>query len=203
MRIFITGTDTNIGKTIISSWLCLHTGYGYFKPIQTGASEGTDSQIVAGLSDTQIYQESYLYKDLSSPHLAASLENQEIDIAKINIPKVRNLIIEGAGGLLVPINKDYLMIDLIKDFSTPVIIIARSGLGTINHTLLSLEALKTRNITTLGVIMNGEISQSNADAIEFYGKTKILAYFTFMDHINKNNLKKIPLSQNLQKIFGI
>ena len=203
MRIFITGTDTNIGKTIISSWLCLHTGYGYFKPIQTGASEGTDSQIVAGLSDTQIYQESYLYKDLSSPHLAASLENQEIDIAKINFPKVRDLIIEGAGGLLVPINKDYLMIDLIKDFSTPVIIIARSGLGTINHTLLSLEALKIRNITTLGVIMNGEINQSNADAIEFYGKTKILAKFPFMDHINKNNLKKIPLSQNLQKIFGI
>ena len=203
MHIFITGTDTNIGKTLISSWLCLHTGYGYFKPIQTGTSEGTDSQIVAGLTDAQIYQESYLYKDLSSPHLAASLENQEIDIAKINFPKAQNLIIEGAGGLLVPINKDYLMIDLIKYFSIPVIIVARSSLGTINHTLLSLEVLQTRNITTLGVIMTGELNQPNADAIEYYGKTKVLAQFPFISSINKDNLKKIPLSQNLQKIFGI
>ncbi|GFQ99996.1 ATP-dependent dethiobiotin synthetase BioD [Trichonephila clavata] len=141
MQIFVTGTDTDVGKTTISSWLCLHTGYSYFKPIQTGSTLGTDSHQMSNLTNANVYKENFVYKRPLSPHLAASLENDSINIDRINLPKTHNLIIEGAGGVLVPINKTTLMVDLIKKLAISTILVARSTLGTINHTLLSLEAL--------------------------------------------------------------
>ena len=170
MQIFITGTDTNIGKTLVSSWLCLHTRYDYFKPLQTGSSEGKDSEVVAQLAGPKIHAESYVYKAPLAPAAAAALEKQSIDIHTIKLPDVPHLIVEGAGGLMVPINPHTLMIDLIKLFSIPVILVARSSLGTINHTLLSLEALRARNVEVLGVITSGLFNHPNCDAIEFYGK---------------------------------
>jgi dethiobiotin synthetase len=202
MQIFITGTGTNIGKTLVCSWLCLHTGYAYFKPIQTGTTEGTDSNLVSKLAGTRIYKEAYRYKAPLSPHLAASLVNEEIDITKIMLPATKNLIVEGAGGLLVPVNKKYFIIDLIKQFSIPVILVANTNLGTINHTLLSLEALKARDIKILGVICSGTLNQDNIDAIEFYGNTKVLACLPFQDCINKDRLRRIPLTASLQQLFG-
>lgn len=205
MHIFITGTDTDIGKTIISSWLCLHTGFAYFKPIQTGCINGTDRGTVQQLSSSQIYhQESLLYKAPLSPHLAANLENKEIDIRDIKIPKNNNLIIEGAGGVLVPINKHLLMIDLIKKINAPVILVSRSTLGTLNHTLLSLEALRSRNITILGVILNNTSNQDlkyNLKAIEWYGKTTVLAHIPKLTTINKSSLLKIALPKQLKTIL--
>ncbi|MGI9215265.1 MAG: dethiobiotin synthase [Gammaproteobacteria bacterium] len=204
MQVFISGTDTNIGKTIISAWLCLHTKYAYFKPIQTGSLEQLDSKVVSDLStDIQIYPEIYLYKTPISPHLAAILEKQEIDIAKIKLPDHKNLIIEGAGGLLVPLNKKYFIIDLIFYLDIPVILVASSRLGTINHTLLSLKELKRRNINTLGVIINGEPNQDIVDAIEYYGNVKVLAQFPMINGIiDKDILNQIPLSYNLNFIFN-
>lgn len=117
MRVFITGTDTNIGKTLISSWLCLHTNHTYFKPIQTGSLDETDSKIVSSISKCKTYKEIYLYKHPLSPHLAAYLENEIIDIKKINLPDSEKLIVEGAGGVLVPLNKNDYMIDLIEYLS--------------------------------------------------------------------------------------
>lgn len=203
MQVFITGTDTNIGKTLISSWLCLHTGYEYFKPIQTGGYEHTDSRTISHITDNKIHKEVYLYQEPLSPHLAAMLENEEIDISKIKLPKTKDLIVEGAGGLLVPINRNYLMIDLIKLFSIPVILVASSELGTINHTLLSLEALRSRDIEILGCIVSGKLNQYNCDAIEYYGATKILIQFPYLSEINKEILSKIPLTQDLQQIFRV
>jgi dethiobiotin synthetase len=205
MQIFIAGTDTNIGKTIVSSWLCLHTGYSYFKPIQTGSINNTDSNFIKKLN-INTYKESFVYKHPVSPHLAASLENQRININKIKIPKDKNLIIEGAGGLLVPINKNILLIDLIKKIKIPVILLAKSTLGTINHTLLSLEALRSRNINILGVILNN-ITKSNQDfkynlqAIEFYGKTKVLACLPKLSKITMHALLKIKLPNTINKIL--
>ncbi|MCC8369486.1 MAG: dethiobiotin synthase [Rickettsia endosymbiont of Oxypoda opaca] len=203
MQVFITGTNTNIGKTLISGWLCLHTGYEYFKPIQTGGYEHTDSQAISYLTGNKIHKEVYLYQEPLSPHLAAMFENEEIDISKIKLPKAKDLIVEGAGGLLVPINRNYLMIDLIKLFSIPVILVASSELGTINHTLLSLEALRSRDIEILGCIVSGELNQYNCDAIEYYGATKILIQFPYLPEINKEVLSKIPLTQNLKQIFRV
>lgn len=202
MQVFITGTDTNIGKTLVSSWLCLHTKYDYFKPVQTGACEDRDSEIISILSGSKVHKEIYHYKAPLFPHLAASLENEEIDINKITLPSSQNLIIEGAGGLLVPLNKDHMMIDLIKHLSLPVILVASSNIGTINHTLLSLEALKARNIKTLGVILSGPPNQENREAIEFYGKTKVLAQIPFLNNLNKHTLSEIALSPDLQQLFG-
>ncbi|WP_250294748.1 dethiobiotin synthase [Wolbachia endosymbiont of Oedothorax gibbosus] len=199
MQIFVTGTDTDVGKTIISSWLCLHTGYSYFKPIQTGSILGTDSHQVSNLTNANIYKENFVYKEPLSPHLAVSLE---INIDKISLPKTRSLIVEGAGGVLVPINKTMLMVNLIKKLAIPTILVARSTLGTINHTLLSLEALRARNIPILGVILNGLPSQDNLEAIEFYGRVQVLASVPKLQQINREHLMQTPLSNRLKAIFG-
>jgi dethiobiotin synthetase len=201
MKVFISGTDTNIGKTLISSWISIHTGFAYFKPIQTGLKEGRDSSQVQRLSRVKIYPEIYAYQEPLSPHLAARIENDRIDIEKIRLPDENNLIIEGAGGVLVPINDKHLMVDLIKKLGAPVILVSRTILGTINHTLLSLEALRLRDIQVLGVVMNGEQNIENIKAIEFYGHTTILAGFPKLQKINNDILKKLPLSEKLTQIF--
>ena len=203
MKIFITGTDTNVGKTLISSWIALHTRFSYFKPIQTGTRDGSDSFEVQKLSDTKIYPEGYAYKEPLSPHLAAKLENDMIDIEKIILPEASNLIIEGAGGVLVPINDTYLMVDLIKKLGAPVILVARTTLGTINHTLLSLEALRSQNIPVLGVIMNGEKNPQNSNSIELYGRTSVLVEFPKLDSVSMNTLKSVALPQKLKKILEV
>jgi dethiobiotin synthetase len=203
MKIFITGSDTNVGKTLISSWIALHTGFSYFKPIQTGTSEGSDSLEVHKLSKTKIHPENYIYKKPLSPHLAAKLENDMIDIEKIILPSSCNLIIEGAGGVLVPINDTYLMVDLIKKLGAPVILVARTTLGAINHTLLSLEALRSRNIAVLGVIMNGEQNPQNSNSIELYGRTSVLAEFPKLDSVSMNTLKRVALPQKLKHILEV
>lgn len=202
MQIFITGTDTDVGKTTISSWLCLHTGYSYFKPIQTGSILGTDSHQISNLTNANVYKENFVYKRPLSPHLAASLENDSINIDRISLPKTHNLIIEGAGGVLVPINKTILMVDLIKKLATPTILVARSTLGTINHTLLSLEALRARNIPILGVILNGPHNQDNLEAIEFYGRVQVLASVPKLQQVDREHLTQIPLSNRLKTILG-
>ena len=203
MKIFITGTDTDVGKTIVCSWLCLHTQYNYFKPIQTGNSEQTDSSTVHYLTKCKVYQENYSYKEPVSPHLAARLENSLIEIDKIELPNDDNIIIEGAGGLLVPINNKFFMVDVIKKLTTPVILVARSTLGTINHTLLSIEALRVRDIKILGVIMSGPKNAENKAAIELYGKVKVLACLPNFEKLNQESLQQYKLTVELQEIFKI
>ena len=203
MKIFITGTDTNVGKTLISSWIALHTGFSYFKPIQTGTRDGSDSLEVQKLCKAKIHPEVYAYKEPLSPHLAARIENDMIDIEKIILPPSCNLIIEGAGGVLVPINDRYLMVDLIKKLGAQVILVARTTLGTINHTLLSLEALRSRNINVLGIIMNGEQNIHNSKAIEVWGRTSVLAEFPKLESVSMDKLKHLALPQKLKQILEV
>ncbi|MFQ3307044.1 MAG: dethiobiotin synthetase [Candidatus Midichloriaceae bacterium] len=203
MQIFITGTDTNIGKTIVSSWICLHTKYEYFKPIQTGNIEETDTEIVQKLSGVKVHKESYTYKAPLSPHIASNLEKEEIDIEKIKLPTSKNLIIEGAGGVFVPINKNQMMIDLISHFNIPAIIVSSSKLGTINHTLLTLSALRNKNIKMLGVILNGPQNKENENAITNFGKIDIIASLPPLNKINTNFLQNIHLPHKLNEILTI
>lgn len=203
MKVFITGTDTHVGKTLISSWLALHTGFPYFKPIQTGTKEGSDSVEVQKLSHTKIYPESYAYQEPLSPHLAAMLEKDTINVENITLPSSDNLIIEGAGGVLVPINDTYLMVDLIKKLGAPVILVARTTLGTINHTLLSLEALRSRDIEVAGVIMNGEHNMHNSDSIASMGDVSVLAEFPKLETVTTHALKSVALSQKLKQILKV
>ena len=204
-KIFVTGTDTDVGKTVIAAWLCTHWQADYWKPIQSGTREGTDSEAVAQLSpSTTIHEESYVFSEFVSPHLAADLEGEKIDITNIAIPKTsKPLLIEGAGGLCVPINDSFLMIDLIAILKVPVLVVARSTLGTINHTCLTIQALREKHIPILGVILNGPFNRSNAQAIEQWGQVPILAECPLFDPLTKESLQSYPLPKMLQEIFDV
>lgn len=201
MKIFITGTDTNIGKTVVSSWVCAHSGFDYVKPIQTGSGIERDCLQVQQLGQSKVHQESYLLQAPLSPHLAALKEGVEIDLKKIILPAVENLIIEGAGGVLVPLNSDTLMIELIKKLNVPVIVVARTTLGTINHTLLTLASLRARKIAVLGVILKGNHDADNAQAISDYGRVEILASLPHFENLSFKVLQQFPLPLALKQIF--
>lgn len=203
MKIFVSGTDTDIGKTLVCSWLCLHGGYKYFKPIQTGTKDGTDSeQVKKIIGEENIIEECYKYTFPAAPYLSALKEREEIEKEKLRLPKEENnLIIEGAGGLMVPINKTMLMVDLIKYFNTPVILVAGTGLGTINHSLLSIHLLKNYRIPLLGVILSGSRNEENEKAIATYGNVEILAHIPFLKNIDRHELRNILPSERLKSVL--
>jgi len=178
--VFVTGTDTGIGKTLVSAILARAWGADYWKPVQTGLAEETgDTETVAALAELppeRVHLPAYELQAPLSPWAAASLENAAVDAASIAPPATRApLVVEGAGGLYVPIDERHMMIDLIDRLGLPVVLAARSGLGTINHTLLSLEALRRRAIPVLGVVMSGPLSPGNRHAIERFGNVRVLA----------------------------
>ncbi len=196
-RVFITGTDTGIGKTLTASILMAGlTNSGYWKPVQSGAEETTDSQWVreaTGLPETRFYPETYRLKAPLSPHASAALEDVEIDMEEFWVPylgSLERLIVEGAGGIMVPLNEEHLMLDLMKRLNYPVILVCKSGLGTINHTLLSLEQLRNQGLDILGVVMNGEPNSSNRQAIEQHGKVKVIAEVPPLEAITPQSLEQ-------------
>lgn len=183
--VFIAGTDTGIGKTLVSALLVKSWHGFYWKPLQTGLAEETgDSETVtslAGLSPSRLFPPAYGLQAPLSPMAAAEFENIIIDRNRLTLPTlpespapVPPLIVEGAGGLMVPICDDMLMIDLIAALHLPVILVTRGELGTINHTLLSLEALYSRNIPVLGFVINGRAAAENQEIIEESGKSRCL-----------------------------
>lgn len=178
-QFFVTGTDTDVGKTYISAFLMQALNCDYWKPIQTGTCEGSDTEWMkqhTKLPDSRFAPEAYRFIAPLSPHSAAELENTKIDLAKIQLPARDRLIVEGAGGVLVPINNKTLMIDLIASLGLPVVVIARSGLGTINHTLLTLSALRHRSIPVVGVICNDPPNPHNIKSIHYYGNTDVISF---------------------------
>jgi dethiobiotin synthetase len=193
-RFFITGTDTGVGKTVVSALLCAALDAYYWKPIQTGTREGTDSRTVTRIAErprAKILPEAYRFAPPVSPHLAAQKAGVRIDFDKIRMPEIgvkENLIVEGAGGALVPINDAQLMTDLMKHLALPVLLVTRTTLGTINHTLLSLAALRTARLTVRGVIMAGKPNADNRKAIEHYGRTKVVGVVPPLKRLNRSSL---------------
>lgn len=190
-RILITGTDTDVGKTVVSAILTLGLKAFFWKPISSGQSDTEWIKKVTELEEKHFFPETYRFVNHLSPHAAAALEKQEIDLDKITIPALdltQKLIVEGAGGLNVPLNDRHLMVDLIKKMDFPVIVVARSQLGTINHTLLTLEKLRSFHIPILGVIMNGPKNPSNKAAIEKYGQIDVLGEVEPLESINPGTL---------------
>jgi len=178
--VFVTGTDTGVGKSFVSACLVHAWQATYFKPIQTGiADEPGDTPTITGLVGGRaraIIPPLYEFVAPLSPHDAAALEGREIDPARLCLPPHDGpLVVEGAGGVLVPVQGEMMMVDLIARFALPVVLVARSGLGTINHTLLSLEALRARGVPVAGVILNGAPAPHNQRTIETYGRTRVLA----------------------------
>lgn len=154
--LIVTGTDTGIGKTIFSAGLVQALDATYWKPVQSGLEEETDSQIVSRLSGRPALPEGYLLRLPASPHLSAEAEGLEIDPETLELPQVEGVLVaEGAGGLMVPLNRRELYLDLFARWDKPVILCARTKLGTINHTLLSLKALRDAGCAVVGVVFIG------------------------------------------------
>lgn len=162
--LFITGIGTGVGKTIVSALLTEQLRADYWKPIQAGDLEQSDQQTVSQLVSndrTAFHPETYRFKLAASPHKAAAFENVDISKQDFNIPKTNGpLLIEGAGGLLVPLSNTLLMIDLIEHFQADAVLVIRDYLGCINHSLLSLEALSSRNIPIRLIVFNGDMDES-------------------------------------------
>ena len=186
-RIVVSGTDTGIGKTVFSAGLAGFLGGRYWKPVQAGLDDETDSAAVArlaGLAEDAVLPEAYRLATPASPHLAARLDGIVIDAARLDPPADdpdRPLVIEGAGGLMVPLTEDMLLIDLFARWGLPLVLCARSGLGTLNHTLLSLEALRRRGIAVLGVALIGPPHGENARIIARLGAVKVLGTLPPLD----------------------
>lgn len=203
-KFFITGTDTNVGKTVVSALLTLGLNAVYWKPIQSGLDPMSDTDYVrqaTGLDDSHFLPERFTLTQPLSPHAAAEIDGVKICLSDFQLPlqlPYEHLIIEGAGGLMVPLNEQSFVIDLIRQFQLPVCLVARSTLGTINHTLLSLAQLRRMEIPILGVILNGPKNEGNRAAISHYGKVPILAELEPLAEINPATLK-----QTFDRLFDL
>lgn len=191
-RLVVTGTDTGIGKTVFSAALTSGLGASYWKPVQAGLEEETDSELVARLGRVppdRIIPEAWRLKTPASPHLAAEIDGVAIDPDALDPPAVDGpLVVEGAGGLLVPLTRNVLTIDLFARWGLPVVLVARTALGTINHTLLSLEALKARDIPVLGVAFVGDDNADTIRAIAGFSGVKVLGRLPRIDPLNAEEL---------------
>ena len=192
---FITGTDTGVGKTVISALLTLALKAYYWKPVQTGLADDPPEQEtvkhLTGLAQTHFLPSVYALQASAAVDQAANLENTLIELSYFDLPNIAHpLIVEGAGGVFHPLNKDYLMFDLMKKLNLPVIIVSRGTIGTINHTLLTIEALRHRQIAIQGVIFSGDLNKKNQFAIEQWGKVRTLLHVTYFKNISKPLLQK-------------
>ena len=203
LKFIICGTDTDVGKTLISSFFVRGLKSFYWKPIQSGIETETDSQSIlrlSGIKKEKILKEAYIFEKPVSPHWAAEIDGKKIDINLLNLPKIDgSIVIETAGGLMVPITRNFLQIDQIRKWNLPVIIVCRSSLGTLNHTLLTIEALKKRNIKILGLIINGEKHLDNPKTLREFSKLPIIAEFPRLNNIDKNNLDRLWKELNREK----
>ena len=203
LKFIICGTDTDVGKTLISSFFVRGLQSFYWKPIQSGVETETDSQLIfrlSGVKKEKILREAYIFNTPVSPHWAAEIDGKNIDMNLLNLPSIDgSLVIETAGGLMVPITRNFLQIDQLKKWNLPVIIVCRSSLGTLNHTLLSIEALKKRNIKILGLMINGEKHLDNPKTLQQFSKLPIIAEFPRLSNVDKNILDKLWKELNIEK----
>lgn len=193
-RYVVTGTDTGIGKTIFSAALTAALDAFYWKPVQAGLDDETDSEAVlrlGGFARDRILTEAYRLATPASPHLSARLDGVAIDPARLAPPEGdAPLIIEGAGGLLVPLTEDLLYADLFARWQIPTILCARTSLGTINHTLLSVEAMKHRNIPLLGIAFIGEENRETQRVIARMSDARVLGRLPWMTQLNCEALRR-------------
>lgn len=204
---FVTGTDTDVGKTLVSAWLLIHLDGAYWKPVQAGTEPPTDSATVQRLADLpvgRILPEAYLLPEAMAPHEAARRAGVALDMQKLALPPSDGLVIvEGAGGLMVPLTEDTYMIDLAAELDLPIVLVARSTLGTINHTLLSIEAIRRRGLPLAGVVITGPETPHNRAAIERYGQIEVIAEIPWLETVDRAALKAIEPELDLLKLATV
>jgi len=202
---FITGIGTDVGKTVVSAIISEALQASYWKPIQAGDLDNSDSIKIKSLTqNVTVLEEGVKLSQPMSPHAAAEIDKVDITISDFRLPNVSgNLIVEGAGGMMVPINSNGLiLVDLIKEFRLPVILVSRHYLGSINHTLLSVEVLKNRNITIEGIIFVGEKNKATEDIILSVTELKALARIPEVEVIDKAFIKEQAELLNRTLVYG-
>jgi dethiobiotin synthase len=205
--LFITGTDTSVGKTVVAAGL-MHRyrpqfPLRYWKPIQTGVEQDDDTGVVRTLGSCaphELFDRGYRIQRPLSPHLAARLSDTRIRISEVESwlageADTARWLIEGAGGVLVPINDWEMMIDIMVHFSMPVLVVARSILGTINHTLLTLDAVRSRGVEVAGVVMVGDKNSENREAIERFGRVHVLGEMPRLEHLTTETVGRWALQE--------
>ena len=191
MTIIVTGTDTDIGKTVFAAGLTAALGARYWKPVQAGLADGSDaaSVVTLGVPATRVLPEAYRLTTPCSPHLAAEIDGVTIDPERLTLPEVDGpLIVEGAGGVMVPVTRDLIFADLFARWAKPVVLVARTGLGTINHSLLSIEALRSRGVPILGIAFVGDAVEDSEATIAALGKVRRLGRLPRLDPLDAATL---------------
>jgi dethiobiotin synthetase len=195
----VTGTDTDIGKTVFAAGLAGALGAHYWKPVQAGLDDGSDRERVArlsGLPDAKLLPEAYRLTTPCSPHRAAEIDGVKIDPARLTLPAVEGpLVVEGAGGVMVPITRDLLFADLFARWRAPVVLVARTALGTINHSLLSIEALRRRGVPIRGIAFIGEAIEDSEATIAAIGGVKRLGRLPLLPTLDRAALASVFAAQ--------
>lgn len=190
--VIVTGTDTGIGKTVFAAGLTAALGAHYWKPVQAGTDPEGDAETVAalgGLPPERVLPEAYRLATPASPHLAARIDGVTIDPARLALPSVDGaLVVEGAGGVLVPLSEELLYADMFARWGAPVILCARTALGTINHSLMSIEALRARGVPVLGILFIGDAHEENERIIPIMGKVQSLGRLPMLPTLNPTAL---------------
>ena len=188
----ITGTDTGVGKTVFAAMLTAALAGIYWKPVQSGLLPETDMDVVkklTGLPSVHFLPEAYRLTQPLSPNLAAEIDGRKIDVRELHLPAVPwPLIVEGAGGVMVPLTPDMLYIDVFQQWHLPVILCARTTLGTINHTLLSIEALQNRRIPLHGIVFIGPENDNTIKTIAAFSKVKVLGHLPMLENLDQHTL---------------
>jgi dethiobiotin synthetase len=190
-RFVIAGTDTGIGKTVFAAALTGAIGATYWKPVQSGLDDGTDTASVADLSGAtpdRLLPEAYRLVTPCSPHRAAEIDGVTIDPDRLTPPAADPLVIELAGGLMVPLTRGLLTIDLVATWRLPVILVARTALGTINHSLLSIEAMRSRGIAIHGLAFVGDGVPDSETTIAAMGGVRRLGRLDMIEPLNRETL---------------
>ncbi|QNO27995.1 ATP-dependent dethiobiotin synthetase BioD [Sphingopyxis sp. OPL5] len=188
-RFVVTGTDTGIGKTVFAAALAGATGAPYWKPVQAGLDDETDSEVVARLANVAVVPEAYRLVTPASPHRAAEIDGVTIDPDQLTPPQ-GDLIVEGAGGALVPLTRTLLYADLFARWQIPVIICARTSLGTINHSLLTIEALRARDVPIHGLAFLGDAVEDSEAIIAEISGVRRLGRLPIVDPLTPENLAR-------------
>lgn len=190
MKVVVTGTDTDIGKTVFAAGLAGALRAHYWKPVQSGLDGGSDGERVAALAGVPVLPEGYRLATPCSPHRAAEIDGVEIDPERLAPPAHDPLVIEGAGGILVPLTRTLVYADLFARWNLPTVLVARTSLGTINHSLLSVEALRARNVPLLGIAFVGEANEDSEATIAAIGKVRRLGRLPWLESLDRDTLAR-------------
>ena len=192
MKLFVTAIGTDSGKTLVSAILCRALEADYWKPIQSGTVSRDSNSVTQLAPATKVHPEAYLFKAPTSPHKAAQLEERTIDLSKFKLPKTSsNLIIEGAGGIMVPINDKQFVLDLIIQLNVEVVLVVNLYLGAINHAILTIDKLKDSGVTIRGLVFNGNGYEEGKEYVEQYSGLPIILELNQLEKVTSDEVARL------------